>query len=86
MNGGSTSFRYFTPFQGLFLRDRISRENSRGAHYREDFPDVGSLEESYFTVARSSGGSVEVTREPVEFSIIKPGQSLLDEEKSAAEN
>ena len=26
-----------------------ARENSRGAHYREDFPDQGDLESSYFT-------------------------------------
>ena len=60
----------------------LSRENSRGAHYREDFTEVGSLEDSYFTVARRNAGHLDVAREPVVFSIVKPGESLLDNEKA----
>ncbi len=57
-----------------------SRENSRGAHYREDHPDAGDLSQSYFTVAAcASDGALEVTRQPVEFTIVKPGETLLDE-------
>jgi fumarate reductase flavoprotein subunit len=55
----------------------LSRENSRGAHYREDFPQVGSLEESYFTIARRDGDEVKVDRQAVDFSIVKPGESLI---------
>ena len=55
----------------------LSRENSRGAHYREDFPQVGSLEESYFTIARHDRAELVVERRPVEFSIVKPGESLI---------
>ena len=55
----------------------LSRENSRGAHYREDFPQVGSLEESYFTIARRDGDEVKVERQAVDFSIVKPGESLI---------
>jgi fumarate reductase flavoprotein subunit len=58
----------------------LSRENSRGAHYREDFPQVGSLEDSYFTVARRHQERLAVERQPVVFSIVKPGESLLVEE------
>jgi fumarate reductase flavoprotein subunit len=58
----------------------LSRENSRGAHYREDYAQVGSLEDSYFTVARSDQNRLSVERQPVVFSIVKPGESLLVDE------
>ena len=55
----------------------LARDNSRGAHYREDFPDEGDLEDSYFTVARKNGREIDVTREAVQFTIVKPGESIL---------
>lgn len=55
----------------------LTRENSRGAHYREDFQDSGDLDSSYFTVARQRGGEIEVSREPVQFTIVRPGQTIL---------
>ena len=61
----------------VIARAGLARENSRGAHYREDFPDSGSMEGSYFTVAREVGDKVEVTREPVQFSIVRPGETIL---------
>ncbi len=64
----------------------LSRENSRGAHYREDFTDTGSLEASYFTLARRLPDKIEVQQAPVEFSLIKPGESLLDDYVPAASN
>ena len=51
----------------------IWRENSRGAHFREDFPEVGDLETSYFTLAEKDGDGVKVSREDVKFTIVKPG-------------
>ncbi len=57
----------------------LSRENSRGAHYREDFSDAGSLEESYYTVASRQQHGIDVERRAVEFSIVKPGESLIDD-------
>ena len=53
------------------------RENSRGAHFREDFPDAGEMEDSYFTVVKSIDGALDVSREPVRFTIVKPGETLL---------
>jgi len=72
----------------------IVRENSRGAHFREDFPEPGALDKSEFTVAQmshtaacqqpaansnASDASLQVTRQPVEFSIVRPGQTVLPE-------
>jgi fumarate reductase flavoprotein subunit len=59
----------------------LKRENSRGAHYRQDFPGEGDLATT-FTVARHKDGRLSITDEPVQFTIIKPGESLL---KDAAE-
>lgn len=58
----------------------IARKNSRGAHYRIDFPDAGRMEDSEFTVARQEGEQVTVTRKPVQFTIVRPGESILPED------
>ncbi len=55
----------------------LARENSRGAHFREDFPEAGVMEDSYFTVARKRGNAVEVGREDVRFTIVRPGETIL---------
>jgi fumarate reductase flavoprotein subunit len=55
----------------------LARENSRGAHFREDFPDSGTMDSSYFTVARARGEEVDVTREDVQFTIVQPGETIL---------
>jgi fumarate reductase flavoprotein subunit len=57
----------------------MQRENSRGAHFREDFPDAGDLATSTYTIARQRDGRVEISQEPVQFTVIKPGESLLKE-------
>ncbi len=57
----------------------LKRENSRGAHYREDFPDAGDLAGSTFTVARQQSGRLDIADEPVAFTIVKPGETLLKE-------
>ena len=57
----------------------LSRENSRGAHYRDDFPEPGSLEESYYTAVNLNQGGISIQNQPVQFTMIKPGQTILVE-------
>ncbi|MGC2079927.1 MAG: FAD-binding protein [Xanthobacteraceae bacterium] len=55
----------------------LRRENSRGAHYRSDFTEPGDLTTSTFTVARQKSGRIEIADEPVLFTHVKPGETLL---------
>ncbi len=55
----------------------IARENSRGAHFREDYPESGTMEGSTFTVAQKTGDAIDVTHEPVQFTVVHPGQTIL---------
>jgi fumarate reductase flavoprotein subunit len=55
----------------------LKRENSRGAHFRSDFPEPGDLATSTFTVARQTGNGVKIGEQPVEFTHVKPGETLL---------
>lgn len=57
----------------------LSRENSRGAHYRDDFPQPGSLEESYFTAVQLGEDGLDIKNRPVQFTMIKPGETILVE-------
>src|SRR5262249_35515124 len=59
------------------------RENSRGAHFRSDFPEPGDLPSSRFTVARQTAGGLEITDEPVQFTHVRPGETLLPDKVAA---
>ena len=54
------------------------RVDSRGAHYRADFPDSGTLETSAFTRVTLQDGTLVTATEPVKFTRVKPGETLLD--------
>ncbi|MGE3919163.1 MAG: succinate dehydrogenase/fumarate reductase flavoprotein subunit, partial [Hyphomicrobiaceae bacterium] len=63
----------------------LARENSRGSHFREDFKEPGDMESSRFTLVRMAEGKLAVTTEAVEFTRVRPGETLIKEPAQAAE-
>lgn len=57
----------------------LRRENSRGAHFREDYPEPGALDASRFTCVQLQQDALEVSSRPVVFTRVQPGQSLLQD-------
>ena len=57
----------------------LKRENSRGAHFRSDFPGPGDLGTSRYTLVRQFGEWLDVSDAPVEFTHVSPGETLLKE-------
>jgi succinate dehydrogenase flavoprotein subunit len=55
----------------------LARQDSRGAHFRSDFPATGALEDSRFTRIRENRGRLEISMHPVAFTRVRPGQTLL---------
>jgi len=56
----------------------MAREDSRGSHFRADFPDVRDLENSRYTCVGWREGRFTSETRPVHFTRVKPGQSLLN--------
>ncbi len=56
----------------------LEREDSRGAHFREDHPETGDLTGSTYIVIRQDGQQLSLSREPVQFSRVAPGHSTIE--------
>ena len=61
----------------------LAREDSRGAHFREDYPDTGSLEQTRYVRVREESDRLICDEVPVSFSVVAPGESLIDDEAGA---
>ena len=55
----------------------LARTDSRGAHFREDFPETGALDQSAYTSARLKDSVLNIGMKPVAFTRVRPGESLL---------
>lgn len=60
----------------------LAREDSRGAHFREDHPQTGDLPGSSYIVVTQHGDQLAIRREPVRFTRVAPGQTILIEESA----
>ena len=61
----------------------LAREDSRGAHFREDHPEAGDLNTSRYVRISRDDERLTLDTVPVEFSIVSPGESLIDGEAGA---
>ncbi len=56
-----------------------ARNDSRGAHFREDHPQASDFAASRYTMVRFTDDRFSVDAVPVAFTRVRPGDSLLSE-------
>jgi fumarate reductase flavoprotein subunit len=60
-----------------------AREDSRGAHFRSDFPTAGDLSTSAYTCVKLVDARFDISTRAVEFTRVKPGESLIGDQAAA---
>jgi fumarate reductase flavoprotein subunit len=58
------------------VRAALTREDSRGAHYRSDFPKSGNLSASTYTRVYTRDGELACEAVPVRFTRVRPDEPL----------
>jgi fumarate reductase flavoprotein subunit len=71
------NLKSLTETSRVIAQAALARDDSRGAHYREDFPEAGPLETSSYTSARFAGARLEIGMTPVAFTRVRPGETIL---------
>jgi len=61
----------------VIVRAAQGRTDSRGAHFRDDHPETAELASSAHTRVRQRRGTLELTTEPVRFTRVRPGETLI---------
>jgi len=71
------NLKSLTDVSQVIAQAALAREDSRGAHFREDHPEAGALERSAYSSVRAAGERLDVSMKPVAFTRVKPGETLL---------
>jgi fumarate reductase flavoprotein subunit len=62
----------------VIIEAALKRDDSRGAHFRSDHPETKDVENSWYTRVKMTGDDIDLTTKPVDFTRVKPGETLLD--------